>query len=139
MTIAIEDFLEKMLKFFPLKNTEYNNKKQEIEEMCKLASFKKEEDYFEGCGIIIVEDIFMPEVIKLLEKNSDVEALKKIFDYFEQVVNEGDKCLFNVFSITVLEMLGNDAQVLNKAKQYMGPKTRKYQLEADKNWVDMFK
>lgn len=36
-----------------------------------------------------------------------------------------------VFSITVLEILGNDKRILEKAKKYMGAKTIQLQEEAD--------
>ena len=39
--------------------------------------------------------------------------------------------LLNIFSITVLEMLGDDKDILEIAKQYMGPITKKYQRDAD--------
>ena len=42
-----------------------------------------------------------------------------------------DDYLNNVFSITALEILGNDKNILEKAKKYMGPITIKLQREAD--------
>lgn len=52
--------------------------------------------------------------------------------YFEEIVNENDPNLVNVFSITALESLGNDKRILETAKQYMGPKTMLLQKEADR-------
>lgn len=54
-----------------------------------------------------------------------------MFDYFEQVSLDADDYLLNVFSITTLEILGNDINFLKIAKNYMGPKTMQYQREAD--------
>ena len=54
--------------------------------------------------------------------NENSELLKNVFGYFEEIVNENDSNLVNVFSITVLESLGNDKRILETAKQYMGPK-----------------
>ena len=39
--------------------------------------------------------------------------------------------LLNVFSITALEILGNEIAILKIAKEYMGPITKKLQWEAD--------
>lgn len=116
MSISITDFFKQMLEFFPTKRNEYDQEK---------------EDCFEGLDTIIVEDIFMPEVLNLLEKNDNENLLKLIFNYFEVVSMAADDYLLNVFSITVLEILGNDRTLLARAKQYMGPITKKYQREAD--------
>ncbi|WP_155951049.1 hypothetical protein [Pseudobutyrivibrio sp. MD2005] len=37
----------------------------------------------------------------------------------------------NIFSVTVLEILGNEDNILENAKWYMGPLTMKLQREAD--------
>lgn len=42
-----------------------------------------------------------------------------------------DDYLNNVFSITVLEILGNEKTILETAKKYMGSVTMKLQREAD--------
>lgn len=82
---------------------------------------------------VIIEDVFMPEIIKLLKKDNNVDLLKSIFDYFEEVSNDNDTHLLNIFSITVLEILGNDQEILRTARKYMGPKTSKLQIEADRD------
>ena len=38
----------------------------------------------------------------------------------------------NVFQVTILEKLGDDKEILNTAKRYMGVLTTKYQREADR-------
>ena len=114
--MTIEDFLEKMIIFFP-------NIKNDMNE--------RMEDDFEGLDTIVIEEIIMPEVIDLLKKNNDEKKLKEIFDYFEDVCIDSDDYLNNVFSITALEILGNEKNILETAKKYMGPVTIKLQREAD--------
>ena len=87
-------------------------------------------EYGERLDTIVIEEIIMPEVIELLKRNSD-KKLKEIFDYFEYVCIYADDYLNNVFSITVLEILGNEKTILETAKKYMGPVTMKFQREAD--------
>ena len=82
---------------------------------------------------VIIEDIFMPEIIKLLKENTEVKLLGEIFAFFEDVLNFGDEHLINIFSITTLEVLGNEKEILEVAKKYMGPKTTELQMEADKD------
>jgi hypothetical protein len=114
--MTIDNFLEKMICFFP--------KTRE-----KLAEHIFE--YEERLDTIVIEEIIMPEVIELLKKNDDEKKLKEIFVYFEEVCINADDYLNNVFSITALEILGNDKNILETAKKYMGPVTIKIQREAD--------
>lgn len=107
-----------MLKFFPYLETDYK------------MSIKQ---YGELLEIVVIEDVFMPEVLKLLQKNENVILLKRIFEYFEEVSNCGNKDLLEIFSVTVLEILGNDRKLLEVAKMYMGPKTNQLQIEADRD------
>lgn len=81
---------------------------------------------------VIIEDIFMPEIIKLLSGERNINLLERIFNYFEEVSNCEDAQLKNVFSITVLEILGNDRKILGTAQKYMGTKTVQLQIEADR-------
>lgn len=114
--ITMDDFFNQMIKFFP-------QVRFELEEHFDM--------FGERLDTVVVEDIIMPRVMNLLEKNCNEELLSDIFNYFELVSVTADEHLLNVFSITTLEMLGNDADVLRIAKQYMGPKTTQYQREAD--------
>lgn len=114
--MIIETFLEQMIEFFP-----------EIKE--KLDEHILE--YGERLDTIVIEEIIMPEVIELLKKNTDEKKLTEIFDFFEEVCINSDDYLNNVFSITALEILGNEKTILEIAKNYMGSVTTKMQREAD--------
>lgn len=114
--LRIDDFFNKMIWFFPKIKNDMN---------------ERMEDDFEGLDTIVIEEIIMPEVIELLKKNLDEEKLKEVFDYFEDVCINSDDYLNNVFFITALEILGNDKIILEKAKKYMGPITKRLQREAD--------
>lgn len=117
MSQKSKEFLEKMQEFFPSTREEYN-------ESIKV--------YGEILETVVIEDIFMPRIIMLLAENVNSELLKNVFGYFEEIVNGNDLDLVNIFSITVLESLGNDKRILETAKQYMGPKTMLLQIEADR-------
>lgn len=117
MSQKSKEFFEKMQEFFPLTREEY------------IESIK---EYGEVLETVVIEDIFMPQILMLLAKNENPELLKKVFRYFEEIVSGDDTDLINVFSITVLEILGNDKRILESAKQYMGPKTTWLQIEADR-------
>lgn len=117
MRISVDDFFEKMLLFFPEKKYDFEQSIQ---------------DFFEGVETVIIEDVFMPKVIELLKKEDDKELLEMIFSYFEEVSSCADDELLNTFTITTLEILGNDRLLLEKAKRYMGIKTTELQFMADK-------
>ena len=117
MAISVNMFFEQMVQFFPQVEDEYRTK--------RAGSLN-------GMDTIMVEEVFMPHVIDILEKDDDRELLRRIFDYFELVATEADKYLLNVFTVTVLEILGNDRGILAIAGQYMGTVTAKLQKKADK-------
>ena len=113
----VREFFEKMQEFFP---------------STKNAYIESVEEYGEVLETVVIEDIFMPELLTLLAKNEDAELLSNIFNYFEEIINKNDSHLINIFSVTVLEILGNDKAILKVAKQYMGEKTALLQMKADK-------
>mgnify|MGYP004552995885 FL=1 len=114
--MTIDDFLKQMTIYFP-------TIKKELDEHI--------EEFGERLDTIVIEDIIMPRVIDLMKNLNNEKKIKEIFDYFETVSTEADENLLNIFSITVLEMLGDDKDILEIAKQYMGPITKKYQRDAD--------
>ena len=114
--MTIEDFLYEMGVFFPDINK-------------KIVEHTSH--YGERLDTIVIEEIIMPEVINLLKNDIETEKIKRLFDYFEEVCINSDAYLLNVFSITSLEILGNDRDILKKAKKYMDPTTTKLQREAD--------
>lgn len=116
MSERTADFFEKMQEFFPSTKEAYNESVKE---------------YGEVLETVVIEDIFMPPILALLSENKDSQLLERIFKYFEKIVNSDDAHLINIFSITVLEILGNDKVILETAKQYMGTKTTILQKEAD--------
>ncbi|WP_097003080.1 DUF7674 family protein [Lacrimispora amygdalina] len=113
-----EEFLNVMLDFIPSSKDDYE---------------KSIEDNGEILETVIIEDVFMPKVLKLLIEETNTQLLKRIFDYFEEVSHSDDEHLLNTFSVTVLEVLGNDRVILEIAKKYMGKKTIQLQVEADKS------
>ncbi|WP_138756414.1 MULTISPECIES: DUF7674 family protein [Paenibacillus] len=118
MNIKTEEFFRRMLHFLPSTEAAYKE---------SIAT------YGEVLETIIVEGIFMPEIIKLLSEERNINLLDKIFKYFEEVSNDEDAHLMNLFSVTVLEVLGNDRLILVTARKYMGTKTIQLQIEADRD------
>lgn len=117
MSEKSEEFFKIMREFLPSTNEQYQ---------------KSLEKYVRILETVVIEDIFMPEIFNMLEKNENIELLKRVFKYFEEVSNCNEDYLINIFSTTVLEVLGNDKTILKIAKCYMGNKTMELQVQADK-------
>lgn len=75
----------------------------------------------------------MPEIIKLLKKEDDIILLNNIFEHFEEVCNSGDNHLIDNFSVTVLEILGDDESILDLAQKYTRSKTKQLLFETIQN------
>lgn len=112
-----QEFFDKMIKIFPSTIQEYNNSIEENGELLET---------------VVIEDIFMPEILNLLSEDKEKSKIQDIFDYVEEAIN-CDKHLKDILSITMMEILGNDLTILRTAKKYMGETTIKLQLEADKD------
>lgn len=113
-----KEFLGKMLEFLP----------------STVAAYRQSITFNgEVLETVIVEDIFMPEIIKLLKEERNINLLESIFKYFDEVSNEEDAHLMNLFSVTVLEILGNDRRILETARKYMGTKAIELQIQADRD------
>lgn len=117
MCIKSKEFFDKMMEFLPFTVHGYN---QSIEE------------YGELLETVVIEDIFMPEIIKLLNKDENYKLLEEIFECFEIIVHCGDQGLVSNFKVTVLKILGNDEVILKTARKYMGEKTYELQIETDR-------
>ena len=109
------EFIKDMLTFFPSTKDQY------------LDCVK---EYGEVLETVVIEDIFMPEIINLLEKN-DNASLERLFDRFESVSNCDDPHLKDIFMTTILEQFGNNKELLEQAKQYMGSKTLNLQSKVE--------
>ncbi|MFF2482309.1 resolvase [Paenibacillus sp. NPDC058071] len=117
MSKKSEEFFRIMLDFLPSAEDEYR---------------ESIEYYGEVLETIIIERVLMPKIIKLLSEESNIKLLESIFKYFEEVSNDEDAHLKNIFLITVLEILGNDRSILGTAQKYMGTRTIQLQIEADR-------
>jgi hypothetical protein len=117
MERTTQAFFDKMIKIFPSTIREYNNSIKENGELLET---------------VVIEDIFMPEILKLLSEDKEKMKIQDTFDYIEEVIN-CDKHLRDILSITMMEILGNDSTILKTAKKYMGETSKKMQLEADKD------
>ena len=62
------------------------------------------------------------------------QVLRRLFSVFEVMATQGNDDVVNIMCVTILERLGDDSNVLNIARKYMGKETRKLSDETEKGW-----
>lgn len=80
----------------------------------------------------IFGDVLNPFVRSLLSKQGEEELLVKIFDFFERMAACEDIMVQEVLGCTVLEFIGDDKTLLEKAKKYMGKRTLQMSYEIER-------
>ncbi len=78
--------------------------------------------YFGECNEIFIDFI----------NEGNPQVLQRLFYIFEKLAIEGNEEVKNILCVTVLERLGDDRNVLNIAREYMGKLTRKLSDETEK-------
>lgn len=114
MSTETELFFQKMLGFLP---STLNNYEESVNH------------YGEVLETVIIEDIFMPEIIKIIKAEKNTKLIENIFVCFEEVCNSTDSHLVDNFSVTILEILSSYKDLLDISQKYMGPKTRQLLIE----------
>jgi len=82
----------------------------------------------------IYGDLLTPHLISLLKSDEQEDTLKRIFALLEKLANHEDVHVQEVVAFSVLEQLGGDKELLQKARRYMGPKTLQFSHEVEKSW-----
>ncbi|WP_335871882.1 DUF7674 family protein [Bacillus sp. 2205SS5-2] len=102
---------------------EFTNFKSLLEQHVKFNNEILPHVFFGECN-----DYFIDFLVK--EENS--RDLVKLFEFFESMAIKGDEFVKELLSVTILERLGDNKEVLNKAYKYMGKETRKASDEIEK-------
>lgn len=87
-----------------------------------------------GCILktVALEDIYMPLIADELQAEENPLLLHALFRLLENACAGENQELHDILSSTVLEALGNDPSILQKAQNYMGTVTKQMQIEADR-------
>lgn len=118
MSVKSQVFFQKMLEFLPSAYGSYEESVNRFGEVLET---------------VVIEDIFMPEIIKLLKNEDNAGLLNNIFAYFEEICSSQDEHLINIFSVTILEILGDDKELLERAQKYIRPNTQQLLIETIEN------
>lgn len=121
MELNYDNVVLKMLEAFPDITTLYN----------------EEVDWYDGGPPgphVIFGDIFNPYVIDLLEAESQVPLLQRVFAFLEEMAASEDIRVQEVLACTILERLGDDPIILKRGRRYMGSKTLRISDEVERGW-----
>ena len=83
---------------------------------------------------IIYGDLLTPYIITLLESGSRAEDLRRLFDFLEELAGHPDVHVQEVVAFSVVERLTDNAHWLDRAYEYMGPKTLQIVREVKRFW-----
>lgn len=108
--LSKDNIVEKMLEAIPEVFPIYN---------------KEMEWWGEALPHIVFGDVLNQYAIKLLKSSKEISIIKRIFDFYEKMASCDDLYVKQILTTTVLERLGDEKKVLNRAKEYMGTQTIK--------------
>jgi hypothetical protein len=72
----------------------------------------------------LFEDILQERVIELLKTGADEDSLKRIFSFYEDMAKSEDEDVVTLLSISIMEDLVYDKNLIAEAWKYMGEKTK---------------
>lgn len=79
-------------------------------------------------------DLLDPLILNLLRQGTDDDTLKRVFTLLEEMATSSDVRTQEVVAYTVLERLGDDREILEKARCLMGPATLALPHEVEHFW-----
>jgi hypothetical protein len=112
---------------------EFINKFPEIEEESQKELSKKWHEEQQ------LPDVFFGNVLNLilvkeLKTMKNYKLLDRLFNFLELMAISGDESIKGILTATILEYLGDDKQILKKARSLMGKETLRLSHEVEKSW-----
>lgn len=83
---------------------------------------------------VIFGDVLNPYLLDLLGTGRHGTKLHQVFQFLEQLANQKDVHIQELVAVTICERLGDDPQILHKARTYMGARTRQFSDEVEAFW-----
>ncbi|WP_145326108.1 DUF7674 family protein [Paenibacillus xylanexedens] len=104
-----------------------------------LRLFPEFHDYYiehldlnqEFLGHVFFGDEVATYVERLLRENDDTELIEKFFDFFEWMATQSSLYIVQVLSTTILYDQGGHTDILQKAQNYMKPRTKRLSQEIE--------
>jgi hypothetical protein len=104
--------------------------KWSVEEIKDLRSwYDDDDDPYLFFGFVL-----NPLLEEKLTDERNQEELRGIFNFLEEMANTHDKEVEGVLMAEILEKLGDDKKVLEKARALMGKETLKFSHQIERSW-----
>lgn len=84
--------------------------------------------------MVFFGDVLNPFLLEELSTMRNRELLQRIFNFLESMAVSGDKEVGWVLTASILERLGDDKIILERARSLMEPETLKLSHEVEKSW-----
>lgn len=94
---------------------------------------KKDNSIVDSDGLFVIWGMaIMPTIIEILkDANQNKIVLENIFEFFEEMAVSENEEIQELLMYTILENLGDEKEIINKAIPFMGKKTRKLSQEVE--------
>ncbi|MDF2804620.1 MAG: hypothetical protein K0S61_4525 [Anaerocolumna sp.] len=93
------------------------------------------EEYEELLLHVFFGDTLNKKILKLLsDDKNNKNQLYKVFNFLEQMALDKNIEIKEVLTVTILERLGDNKNLLKKAYTFMGEYTKKLSLEIEQFW-----
>jgi len=109
--------------------------KSKYEEKRKQWAATSKKDDFHTVPTIVYEGVFVPYVKFLFDSGAEAE-LKKVFIFLERLSSDFNERLKNLVEVPVCEDLDD---YLERARQYMGPRTLQLSIEFENHMNEIAK
>ena len=83
---------------------------------------------------IILANVLVPSIREAVKQKADQKTLGQLFSFLEEMARSTDIEVYNALAVGVCELLGYDPEMLQEARGYMGPGTRKASDEIEAFW-----
>jgi len=111
---------------------EFMNDFPELIELAEKKPWWKENEEHEPLVHIFAGDIFNPYLIEQLSVGQNEDLLNRIFEFLELMAISEDTFVKEVLTDTILERLGDDKQILEKARAFMRSNTLRMSHEVER-------
>jgi hypothetical protein len=112
---------------------ELTNSFPEMKELIN-EELEREASFNEPLPHVFFGYVFNPFILEELASMRNKELLKRMFKFLELMAISKDKDVKGVLTATILERLGDDKNILERARKLMGKETSKLSHQVERSW-----
>jgi hypothetical protein len=113
---------------------EFINNFPDLTKLAEEDTWWKGDEEYEPNVYVFVGSIFNRYLIEQLSILQNEDLLNRIFDFLESMAVSEDASVREVLTDGILEVLGDDKQILERARAFMKSNTLRMSHEVEKSW-----